>query len=70
METEVLVGRDEKIGGKLGYWIASAEGVRSNQNTAKVKITICLTPLDNVNRETGATEPVVLGSESTDIDIT
>src|ERR1044072_2714178 len=70
METEVLVGRDEKVGGKLGYWIASAEGARTNQNTSKVKISIQLTPLEKINPETGAKEPLVLGGEPTGPDVT
>lgn len=70
IETDVLVGRDEKIGGKLGYWIATAEAAQTNKNTANVKVTINLTPLDRINPETGAKEGLVLGDERTGPDVT
>jgi hypothetical protein len=70
IETEVLVGRDQNIGGKVGYWIATAEAAQTNKNSAKVKVTLNLTPLDRINPETGAKESLVLGDEEAGADVT
>lgn len=64
LETEVIVGRDNQLGGKLNYWIATAEGKRDTKNSVTQRISIKLEIADSVDPETGETKVLELGTDN------